>query len=501
MEKQSILSIYNNEQGISAIWVALLLFIFIGLGAFALDFGHIFVAKNELQNAADAGALAGARFLYNEDGTAIKDGSDGSDSANQIAFYAAVANLSENVPVEMLANNIVYAKDTDIYPTQLAGDTEADLDILRGHWSFGRGKLLAKGFYPNASTVPVPLWGVSDEDLDDNLNFINAVQVTTRRTRLPNGTPIVAFFARIFRYDSNGDGIVDDSDNFIEDFVSSATAVAYIGFAGTLAPGDADVPIAICQQSVTDAPSADECGEGTYDCNIGYMLSDGQEKNTAAWTNFSQPCDTADTPELRDLLTCQDSNPDPISLGSSMGATNGVVDAVIGHPNGNNLVDCWKSGKYWVNDDDGDGEIDDNEMASIDTDGDGMPDMPWNLTLPVVNCPALQVSNCMETCGAVNVDVVWILEKENDIDADAPFKMADWSSTDPNGQVRWDSFVTHFKLQKVNSTGIMEPATVENDGFKKKSIYFLPDCTPHELKGSSGGHNYGILARIPVLVQ
>ena len=495
MKILTILSIYNSERGVTAILVAILLVVFIGFAALALDLSHIFVAQNELHNAADAGALAGARFLYNDDGTLVNEG------ANQIAFKAAVANFSEKVPVEMLAYGVVYAKDGDVYPVQQVGDDENDLDVVRGHWSFGLSDELPRGFTANASLEPADLWGVSDEDLDKNTNFINAVQVTTRRTTLSKGTPITSFFARIFGY---------------ENFQRTTTAVAYIGFAGTLEPGDADVPIAICQQSVTDNPSATECGDfEKYDCNIGYMLSDGQEKNTAAWTNFSQPCDTADTGDLRDLLTCSEANPDPISLGDSIGATNGVVDAVIGHPNNNNLVDCWKNGKYW-NDENEDGLIDTGEMQSIDTDGDGMPDMPWNLTLPVVNCPALHVSNCMETCGAVNVNVVWILEKENDIDADAPYKMADWdfNALTPeqqdynndgtiNGIDRWNSFVTHpsFNLQKINSEGNFEPATVENDGFKKKSIYFLPDCTPHALKGTSGGHNYGILARIPVLVK
>lgn len=450
MKKYTIYAIYKNQRGVSAILIAILMIIFLGFAALALDMGHIFVAQNELQNAADAGALAGARFLYNDDGTLVNVG------ANQIAYDAAVNNISENVPVEV---------------NWSGGNTG---DVERGHWSFTSGE-----FTPNASTVAVSLSGASEDDLDTNSNFINAVRVITRR----EATPISAIFARIFGFDS---------------FQHTATAVAYIGFAGTLAPGDVDAPISICQQTVTDNPSATECEPSTYsDCNIGYMLSDGQEKNTAAWTNFSQPCDTADTEDLRDLLTCTEGNPNEISLGSSMGATNGVNKAVLEHPNDNNLVDCWKSARY---DSNGDNVIDEND-DSIDRDGDGMPDMPWNLTLPVVNCPDQKVGNCMDTCGAVNVNIVWILVKENDIDADAPKKMGNWSNDNPNGQVRWDDFVDNFDIQKLDSNGILEPATVENDGFKQKSIYFLPDCTPHELKGMTGGHNYGVLARIPVLVN
>ena len=44
----------------SAVLIAILMFVFLGFAALALDLSHLFVAKNELQNAADAGALAGA---------------------------------------------------------------------------------------------------------------------------------------------------------------------------------------------------------------------------------------------------------------------------------------------------------------------------------------------------------------------------------------------------------------------------------------------------------
>jgi hypothetical protein len=70
--------------------------------------------------------------------------------------------------------------------------------------------------------------------------------------------------------------------------------------------------------------------------------------------------------------------------------------------------------------------------------------------------------------------------------------MDSWSNNDPNGQIRWNDFVTHFNLEDVGGA----PAT-----YQKKTIYFLPDCDVHVPAGGSGGENFGILARIPVLVQ
>src|SRR4030067_1579475 len=85
----------NDQKGIVIVIVAILIAVFIGFAALAVDIGHLYVVRNELQNAADAGALAGARFLYYEDGAAVNEG------ANQIAFVAAIANKSEKVPVDI----------------------------------------------------------------------------------------------------------------------------------------------------------------------------------------------------------------------------------------------------------------------------------------------------------------------------------------------------------------------------------------------------------------
>ena len=96
--------------------------------AISIDGSHIIVARNELQNAADAGALAGAAKLYNNNGQSINT------NANQIGFDATVANLSEQSPVEV----------------NWTGGNAGD--VQRGHWSFGLGSL-PHGFTPNDSTA------------------------------------------------------------------------------------------------------------------------------------------------------------------------------------------------------------------------------------------------------------------------------------------------------------------------------------------------------------
>src|SRR5512135_1627832 len=102
----------HNRKGTVAIILATSTVALVSLAALAIDVSHLFVVRNELQNAADSGALAGARFLYNNDGAAVNA------SANSVAYNAAIANRSETVPVDV----------------HWSGGNEGD--IQRGHWSF-----------------------------------------------------------------------------------------------------------------------------------------------------------------------------------------------------------------------------------------------------------------------------------------------------------------------------------------------------------------------------
>jgi Flp pilus assembly protein TadG len=132
MQLKLIFSKLNDQQGVSAVLIAVCLFMLMAFVALAIDVSHLVVARNELQNAADAGALAGAGDLYTDDGTSVNT------NANQIGYDAATANISEQVSVEV---------------NWSGGNTG---DVQRGHWSFA-----TRTFTPNASTAPVDLWGVT----------------------------------------------------------------------------------------------------------------------------------------------------------------------------------------------------------------------------------------------------------------------------------------------------------------------------------------------------
>ncbi len=74
----------NRQGGAVAIMVGFSIFLLIGFLAMVIDLGHLYIAKTELQNGADAAALAGAKEL------------DGSAPGVQDAITAAVAVARKN---------------------------------------------------------------------------------------------------------------------------------------------------------------------------------------------------------------------------------------------------------------------------------------------------------------------------------------------------------------------------------------------------------------------
>jgi Flp pilus assembly protein TadG len=53
----------DRQRGIALIWTALFLFLFVGFVGLACDWAYVLLVAHQLQNAADAGSLAGAQFV------------------------------------------------------------------------------------------------------------------------------------------------------------------------------------------------------------------------------------------------------------------------------------------------------------------------------------------------------------------------------------------------------------------------------------------------------
>ena len=179
-----------NEGGAVIALVAICLVLLIGIAAFAIDFGYRHVVRNELQNAADAAALAGAREL----GVIYK----GLSYDEQQSY---VSNPADIVPIAQQAALSNYAGEVD-------NITVNSGDVIIGTWDF------------TAS---------SGDPLTATLNTPNAVRVITRRDGSANG-PISTFFARIFG--------VDTLD-------ITARATAALSGQSTAEPGEIELPVGI----------------------------------------------------------------------------------------------------------------------------------------------------------------------------------------------------------------------------------------------------------------
>ena len=132
-----------DRQGTIIIWTAISMVVLIGFLAFSIDFGNLVLTESELQNAADAGALSGARAL-----------GGGREATIEAARVWAEKNSSGVDDVKI----------------------KTDEDIELGTWDFD-----------NATFTPIPA---------DSTKRANAVRVTCRLAAA-RGNPVKLFFAPI----------------------------------------------------------------------------------------------------------------------------------------------------------------------------------------------------------------------------------------------------------------------------------------------------------------
>ncbi|CRI64979.1 conserved exported hypothetical protein [Thiocapsa sp. KS1] len=262
----------------------------LGVGALALDGNNIFVGASELQNAADAGALAGARELFDDDdGSVIRRG-----LVNTRAREAATANNARGDAVEVAS-------------------------VTVGHWSFetgGGGTFRAQASDPPADNLIGKSFSGDPSSCDNLNNFcsrdVNAVQVITER----RGTPVQAFFGQILGFDG---------------YNTQAVSVAYRGFSGSIEPEEVDQPIAICQESLLDS-------NGDFSqCSVGQFIP--ATTDTARWANLEQneTCGgAANASDLRSQV-CAGGNSDRILFGLELQTNDGEVQSAFA-----GLFDCWE---------------------------------------------------------------------------------------------------------------------------------------------------------------
>jgi Flp pilus assembly protein TadG len=197
--RQQLGATLKDQQGAVAVMVAVFLVVLAGMTALVLDIGHALVARNQLQNASDAAALAGARALG-----VIYGGMSGSLTGYTLTA-GEVASIS-NMATLAGADN------------QAAGVTVA----------------------VNAADISVGIWDSSTRTFTPTTVLPTAVRVTTRRDGAANG-PISTMLASMIGTSS----------------VSvTAVATAQLNPVGTMAPGEMDVPFGLSQLAASQGCGA-----------------------------------------------------------------------------------------------------------------------------------------------------------------------------------------------------------------------------------------------------
>ncbi len=228
----------------------------LAVSSLAIDAGLMWGARTQLQNAADASALAGAARLV--------------DASGETVTISAAVDAS----VELAGTN------------RAGSYTSLDLlpdDVTPGNWSVDSETF--------DSTVSL---------LDPDL--VNAVRVTARMDGVSNG-PVQAVFSRVIGLSS---------------FDVTATATAYVGFAGGVGRGEVELPIAIdccklkgpeckddyCETLAANPPNACDLEDAQDDgiTSVTCLQFQATEEQNACWTNFDPDSPSVNANDLRQVV-------------------------------------------------------------------------------------------------------------------------------------------------------------------------------------------------------
>ena len=255
----------HTQRGSISILVAFLLPLFLGLAAFAIDIVYLHVARNELQNDADAAALAGANHFF--------------DGTNPTPRWS----LAEQKAQEAIGLNAVTGK---------ALETGS---VATGYWSLVDTPKVLQGLpmVPKAYDAP-------------------AVQVTVTKDANHNDGEVRTFFARYW-------GLLSRP--------MQASAVAGPSSPGTIKPGGV-FPMVIAQclydnywdfNATPGGPKLDPATGKPYVFKLG---TDYQYATCSSgeWTSLLQDLNSADA--INTFI--EDGNPVSLSIGQAIWIQTGV---------------------------------------------------------------------------------------------------------------------------------------------------------------------------------
>jgi Flp pilus assembly protein TadG len=263
--REAPMACLTDQRGAVAVTVSLLLIVLLGMAALALDVGHALVARNQLQNASDAAALAGARAL----GIIY-----GANNGSMTGYTLTSGDMASVVSAASVAGA----------DNQAAGVTVTvnAADIATGNWNG-----TTRTFTP---TTVLP----------------RAVRVIARRDSTANG-PISTFLGRVV-------GVTSVS--------VTAVATAQLNPVSVMAPGDMNAPFGISEFYFN---SGYGCGNVIqFAPNV-----PGNPQTCAGWQAFDQAANANNMKSIVTGLTNDTYTPPGAQAGqTSVNFTNGNMASV-----------------------------------------------------------------------------------------------------------------------------------------------------------------------------
>jgi Flp pilus assembly protein TadG len=273
---------FNNQDGVTAIVLAIALVALLGFAALAVDIGYLYSTRNELQNAADAAALAAARQL----------GRIYAESALTSRDFGSTENASHL--------SLIYSTATTVAGKNIAAGSSVNVsmgDITIGQWN------------PDART------------LSATLVEPDAVRVTARRDAA-SGQAVALFFARVLG---------------IQTADVSAIATAALSGLSQINEGELTIPVGISEEWFNWPRAGGFCGQ-----DIKFYPTGGME-GCAGWTTFDSQ--TGSTTQLRKifegLLNGSYNAPGATIYETQFRFDGGVKESAIFNKNQTNITDLY----------------------------------------------------------------------------------------------------------------------------------------------------------------
>ncbi len=240
MQRHRLIRFVEERRAAAGVMTALLIIIFVAILAVVIDLGHLHGVRNELQNAADSAALAGARALFQMEDypVVVAPNPPECPSAIQAAQEALQRNFSDGTNL-----------------------TLGDMEITLGWWEWSTNG----PFTPSQAC---------------RLDQVNAVRVLAKRVAGSGLGPVAMTLAAIFGWDTTPVG---------------ATSIASVGY---MVKNCTVAPIALCKNyydQMFDNPGTYYAATFRSGTNKPDMLDE------AYWDN---PCEYGNPPAtwLRDWI-------------------------------------------------------------------------------------------------------------------------------------------------------------------------------------------------------